>query len=148
MAKKNEGIMISGGTMSAGQVAVGQNATATSTHFGSGSNVNMDSNLINTQQSASANEHKLTDLPALLTALKEVLNDIPKEKSDEAEAIVAQATQLVDVATKDKPNRSILQVLSSGLKEAATFLKDSVPDALKIASQITSIVARLHGISP
>jgi hypothetical protein len=84
-------------------------------------------------------------LPTLSRTLTEHLRSAPGDKSDEAAAVAAQAARLVGEATAEKPNRTLLQVLSSGLKQTAAFLKDSVPDAFTIAGQITSLVARLHG---
>jgi hypothetical protein len=124
MAGRNEGIIVTNGTISATQIAVGRGASNTLTQTGHGE-----------------------DLQALLRTLTELLRQTPAEKSEEAEAVAAQAAQLVEAAGKEKPNRTMLQVLASGLKQAASFLKEAVPDAVTIAGQIASVVARLHGLS-
>ena len=147
MNKRNEGIIVTNGTFTAEQVAVGRNSSATTLHAGAGSNVNLDSHLAGVEQSATGRRGEGADLKELHQTLTELLRAAPGNKQEEAEALAAQASQLVEAATKDKPNRTMLQVLSSGLKQTASFLKDSVPDAFTIAQQIASIVAKIHGIS-
>ncbi len=148
MTDKNEGIILSSGTIIASQIAVGQGATAKATHIGSGSNVNIRSELTDVQQSAGASDAHIEELQALLQVLKERLRSAPSDKSYEAEAVAAQAAQLIEGATKDKPNRTLLQVLANGLKQTAEFLNDSIPGAVSIAGQIVTLVGRIHGLTP
>jgi hypothetical protein len=151
MTGKNEGIVVSGGGVRAGYLAVGRGARVDAMEIGSGANVNVGSGLTGVQQTAGmtaagsgADEQNLA---ALLEILTKILNTAPANKADEAEALAAQAAQLVEAAGKDHPNRTMLQVISGGLKQTAELLKDAVPAAVKLTGQILDVVARLHGLS-
>jgi hypothetical protein len=151
MTGKNEGIVVSGGNVRAGHLAVGRGARVDAMDIGSGSNVNVGSSLTGMQQTAgemaAGGGAEEQDLAALLEILTKILNTTPTNKSEESEALAAQAAQLVEAAGKDHPNRTMLQVISGGLKQTAEFLKDAVPAAVKVTGQILDVVARLHGLS-
>jgi hypothetical protein len=151
MTGRNEGIIVSGGGgVQVDQLAVGRGAKVNAMYVGSGSNVNVGSRLTGMQQlagnTAASDGVDDQDLPALLNTLMKHLESAPANKSDEAGALAAQASQLVEAAGKVHPNRTFLQVISSGLKQTATFLTDAVADAVTVAGQIVNLVARLHGI--
>jgi hypothetical protein len=151
MAGRNEGIIISGGGgIHVDQLAVGRGSKVNAMHVGNGSNVNVGSSLTGVQQTewtnAAPGGADEQDLAALLNTLKKLLETVPANKSDEAKAVAAQATQLVEAAGKAHPNRTMLQVVSSGLKQTAEFLADAVPGSVTVARQIVNLVAKLHGI--
>jgi hypothetical protein len=151
MVKKNEGVVISGGDIRAGHFAVGPGASVYATHVGGGSNVNIGSRLTSTKQTGyavvGAGGGKEQDLATLLEALTEALKTAPANKSEQAEALVSQAAQLIEIAGNDHPNRTMLQVISSGLKQTAEFLKEAVPAAVKLTGQILDVISKLHGLS-
>lgn len=129
MTERNEGIIMSGGSLTAGQLAVGRGATAQQNATGAPA-----------LDPAEA-QH---ELQALLAQLTHALQTAPATHTEESEAVAAQAAQLVRVAAKPEPNRNLLHVAVSGLKQTAEFLKDAVPNAVVVAEQIVSLVSRLH----
>jgi hypothetical protein len=151
MVKKNEGVVVSGGDIRAGHFAVGRGAGVYATEISGGSNANIGSRLTSMQQTGGAvvggSGGEEQDLATLLEALIKVLNTAPANKSEEAEALASQAAQLIEVAGKNHPNRTMLQVISGGLKQTAEFFKDAAPAAVKLTGQILDVVARLHGLS-
>jgi ElaB/YqjD/DUF883 family membrane-anchored ribosome-binding protein len=127
MSGRNDGIVLRGnGNIKATQIVVGNHATGTMT--------------------TAASPGDKADLESLLQRLAELLAKSPSAGGDEAEALTLQARQLVEVASKEAPNPSLLKVIGSGLKQTAAFLKDSAPAAVETAGQIVSLVAKLHGV--
>ncbi len=128
MTGRNEGLIMSGGTLSAGALAVGHDAVA--------------------QQNASAPAldpaEARRELQALLAQLADALRTAPATHAEESDEVAAQAARLVAAALKPQPNRNLLDVAASGLRRTAEFLKDAVPNAVVAAEQIASLVIRLH----
>jgi hypothetical protein len=129
MSGRNEGIIMSGGSLTAGQLAVGRGATTQQNGTGAAP-----------LDPAEAQR----ELQALLAQLTQALKAAPATHAEESEAVAAQATQLVRVAAKPEPNRGLLQVAASGLHQTAEFLKDVVPNAVVVAGQIVTLISRLH----
>jgi hypothetical protein len=113
-------------------------------------NVNVESTLTNVQMSvgaiAAASDADKKQLQDLLKQLNDALKQVPAEKAEQAEAVATQASQLVETAAKDKPNKTMLQVVGNGLRQTADFLKDAIPSAVTIAGQIVSLIGKIHGI--
>jgi ElaB/YqjD/DUF883 family membrane-anchored ribosome-binding protein len=150
MSGKNEGIAISGGGIRADQLAVGRGAKIETMRIGGGANVDIGSHLTGVQQTGGATPSATSadeqDLQELLKTLTALLEKAPADKSDEAQALSAQAAQLVETAAKDNPNRTMLHILGKGIKDTAEFLKDAVPGAVTVAEKIVSLVVALHGV--
>ena len=60
--------------------------------------------------------------------------------------LASQAKEIVDEAVKTQPNKSRLQRMGDGLKKTADFLKETVPSAVTIATQMVALVSKIHGI--
>ncbi|MCP4352409.1 MAG: hypothetical protein GY795_43675 [Desulfobacterales bacterium] len=85
------------------------------------------------------------ELEELIKQLSSVLQEAPSDKSDETETITETAKQLVEVATKEKPNKSMVQISASGLKQAAESIADVVPKVLGVVTQIIQFVYKIIG---
>jgi hypothetical protein len=66
--------------------------------------------------------------------------------AENAEAVAAQATSLIETAAKENPNNTMLKTIAGGLKTTAEFLKDAIPSAVTIAAQIASVVGKIFGL--
>lgn len=114
-----------------------------------GAIVNIKSTLTNVQQSVgdihSDNEDARKELEALIGQLSEALEKVPAEKQEQAEAVAQTAKMLVDTARAEKPNKTMLQVSSEGLKQAAQNLAGVMPTVVTIAGQIVAAIAKLTG---
>ena len=124
--------------------------TSNSYNVQNSQNVVINSTLTNAILTVSAmpvgDEAQKRELKDLLQKLNDALPQTAVEKSAEAEAVAAQAKGLVEEAAKPQPNKPMLQMFGQGLKNTAAFLKDTVPAAVTIAGQITSLVGKIHGI--
>ncbi len=85
------------------------------------------------------------ELKELIKQLSSVLQEAPSDKSDETETITETAKQLVEAATKEKPNKSMVQISASGLKQAAESIADVVPKVLGVVTQIVQFVYKIIG---
>ena len=137
----NRGIIVNGGDFNAGQVAVGDGARA-QMNVGSGANLRIGS-----RRGSAGQEDPQAALQSLLQELQAALRTAPPRRAVEADLIAAQATQLVKAATTRETDRPILQHIGKGLKETASFLRETVPSAITIVGQIVSLVSRLHGVN-
>ncbi len=87
-----------------------------------------------------ANLQTRAQLKQLLIELGNELQQAPAAKSAEAEAVAQTAKQLIEQATKDKPNKPLLQITSQGLKQAAENIADVLPQVLSISTTIIGII--------
>ena len=85
------------------------------------------------------------NLAKLVQQLNTALQQAPKERQEDAEAVADTAKDLVDKAAKGKPNKASISITAEGLKAAAANLKDVIPDVLSIASLIVTSVMKLVG---
>lgn len=164
MAKKNQGVIVTNGSIQADQLVVGPGASAEktvhvrsvdqsrheTTNISNSSNINVKSTLTNVQQTvggmAAGSAAQKEALRALLATLGDALQKVPPHKAEEAEATAAQAAGLVEAAAKGAPNRTMLKIIAGGLKETANFLKEVAPDAVTVAGQIVALVGKIHGM--
>jgi hypothetical protein len=112
-----------------------------------GAFINIRSTLTDVQQSAgglsTGDPGTRAELQKQIQQLSDILQKIPAELQDEAQA-VAQATQaLVDTAKDANPNRTMLQITGEGLKKAAQNLAAVAPLVLPLASQIVATVTQM-----
>lgn len=83
------------------------------------------------------------ELQNLIEQLEKALEEVPWDKSQEAEAVAETAKQLVCAAQKDKPNPKMIQISAESLKKAAENIASVLPIVLPIAKQITDIILKL-----
>jgi hypothetical protein len=114
-----------------------------------GAIVNLKSTLRNVHQTAGqipgGDEDGRKQLQALIEKLSAELEKVPQEKKDDAEAVAQTAKALIDQASSQKPNKTLLQISGEGLKQAAKNIADVLPAVAPIALQIVALVARLSG---
>jgi Double zinc ribbon len=92
--------------------------------------------IVNTAQASG--DH--AELQQLLKQLEALLQQLPATQQSEAEAVAALATQTVQQATSAKPNKTLVQISSEGLKQAAQNLAEVFPTVLKIAALVAKIM--------
>lgn len=114
-----------------------------------GAIINIKSTLTNVQQSVgdirTSDESSRKELETLIGQLSEVLQKVPAEHQEQAQAVAETAKVLVDTAKAEKPNKTMLQISGEGLKQAAQTLGEVMPTVLTIASQIVMTIAKLTG---
>ena len=112
-----------------------------------GAIINIKSTLTNVQQSVgdirTSDETTRKELETLIGQLSEALQKVPPEHQDEAQAVAETAKVLVDTAKAEKPNKTMLQISSEGLKQAAQNLADVMPTVVNIAGRIVLAIVNL-----
>lgn len=81
-------------------------------------------------------------LQQLVEQLRESLQQVPLNKAEEAQAVAESTEALINQATKEKPNKTLVQISGEGLKQAAQNLAVVVPAVLGIATQIVDTIGR------
>jgi hypothetical protein len=110
-------------------------------------NIHGNNNIVNTAsildsvtQSVQANtnlsEPDKDTLNSLLEQLNIALKEMPKENADDAEAVAETAKTLIERATKEKPNKRLIEISSDGLKGAAQNIAAITPSVLLAAQAI------------
>lgn len=111
--------------------------------------INIKSNLTNVQQSIGqmhiGDQATRKELEELIGQLNEALQKTPESHLEQAEALAETTKALVEAAKAEKPNKTMLQITSAGLKQAAQNLAGVMPLVAPIAAQIVMTVARLAG---
>lgn len=114
-----------------------------------GAIVNIKSTLTNVQQSVgdirTDDQAARQELEALIGQLSEALEKVPAGKQEEAQAVAETAKALVDTATAEQPNKTMVKITGEGLKQAAQNLAEVMPTVVSIATQIALTVAKLIG---
>jgi hypothetical protein len=77
--------------------------------------------------------------------LKAELAKVPPELESEAEAVAQTTEALVEVASAEKPNKTMIEITGEGLKKAAENIAAVMPTVLTIATQIVATVSRIVG---
>lgn len=112
-------------------------------HGNQGVVMNIGSTLQNVTQtikhSPSLPQSQKEQLVALVEELKEQLSQVPGENAEDAEAVAETAKVLVENASKEKPNKSLLSISASGLKEAAKSLAAVAPTVFEVAMKIVAL---------
>ena len=115
-----------------------------------GAMINIKSTLTNLQHSVgdirTDDQNARQELEKLIGQLSEALEKIPEESQEHAQAVAETAKALVDTAKIEKPNKTMLQITSEGLKQAAQNLAEVMPVVVTIASQIVMTVAKLTSV--
>ena len=106
--------------------------------------VNVKSQISNAVQQIettyNANLQTRAQLKELLIELGNELQQAPRAKIAEAEAVAETAKQLVDQATKERPNKPLLQISAQGLRQAAENIASVLPNVLSISTKIIDII--------
>jgi hypothetical protein len=118
----------------------------------SGSNIGM-LNIENTMTNVTQNvgnipnmdQSSRDELKQLMQQLNTALKNTPAEKADDAEAVANAAKELIDDISKDKPNKTTVQIKLSGLKAAAENIAKVLPSVLPIATQIVTFISKSFG---
>ena len=112
-----------------------------------GANVNIKSTLTNVTQTIgalpAADPSAKAELESLMQQLNDALQQVPADKAEEAEAVAQSAELLVNTATAEKPNKTMIQITGEGLKQAAKSVADVMPTILAIATQIVTTISQL-----
>lgn len=114
-----------------------------------GSIVNIKSQLRSVQQTVgeiqTGDETTRQELEKLIQDLSAALEKAPLARHEQAEAVASTAKALVDQASADQPNHTMLKITADGLKQAAKNLADVTPTVLAIATQVVLAIGRLTG---
>ncbi len=114
---------------------------------GSNNVVNINSTLNSVHQFIQANStvepSSKEKLENLLRELESALKEVPEEKGNEAEAVAEMAKSLIENATKEKPNESLVEIFIDGLKKAAGTIADITPKVLLTAQAIIVFIKTL-----
>lgn len=127
MAEHNEGIIITGGSFTAEQVATGQNAQAIKTVY------------------TIADELRNTNKEQVAVALEDLLKAIQAHSdsiTDEPEVVQA-VQQIAEEVKKEKPSKLTLKSLLDGIKQVVEPLTDVVQKVVTLRGAI----ALLLGVS-
>ncbi len=114
-----------------------------------GAIVNFKSTLTNVRQTVkavpTADEAEKKELERLVVELSTALESLSADKAELAEALAQQTQSLIEEATKEKPNKTMLGISANGLKQAAGTVADVAPKVLQVATQIAEFVMKLAG---
>ena len=114
-----------------------------------GAILNIKSTLSNVTQSIGTAPHldptTKTSLTRLVNQLSTMLERVPPAQTADAEAVAETAKGLVEQATKEKPNKTLVQLSAEGLKTTAAYLAGVLPDITKVATEIARLAIALVG---
>jgi hypothetical protein len=114
-------------------------------------NINAPQSIVNIQSTMSNVTQMINAAPAieqstkdqLLQLVQELTTELekaPADAADDVEVLANEAQMVITDATKDKPNRKIIQIRLEGLRTAATDLATVVPSVLPIAIKIADLL--------
>lgn len=126
MSGHNEGINVSGGSLSAGQIAVGSGAQAIQNTY----------NLAN-QLGESGKSEVAQAITELLKAL-----EVHSDKVPDKEEVTQAVQQVAEEVQKEKPNKFTLKGLLSSLKESL----GSVVEITEKVTVLQKVVALMMGL--
>lgn len=92
------------------------------------------------QINPSLSDDKKGEIKNLLDQLNSLLQQVPEERVDDAEAVAEMARRLVENAGKEKPNKSLVKINMDGLKKAAEQVGSIIPNVLITAQAIMDFV--------
>jgi hypothetical protein len=105
-----------------------------------GDNAHIQINAMNLDALPADDADQKAKLEALLAQLNELLQQAPLEKQDDAKAVAKTTENLIQEASAENPNKSMLKVTASGMKEAAQAIAGVVPSAIKVVKEISDTV--------
>ncbi len=110
--------------------------------------VNIGSTLTSVYQSLEVNSYinssSKQEIEKLLQELESALKEVPDENADDAEVVAEMAKSLIENATKEKPNKKLIEISAEGLKKAAKDLAIIIPSVLLISEKLISFILALH----
>ncbi len=68
------------------------------------------------------------------------MKEVPDENAGDAEVVAEMAKSLIENATKEKPNKKLIEISAEGLKKAAKDLAIIIPSVLLISEKLISTV--------
>jgi hypothetical protein len=112
-----------------------------------GAVLNIKSTLTDVQQSVGAipvaDQATRDELIKLIAQLNVVLQTAPPDRSEQAEAVAEMAKALIDSATGDRPNKTMVRIAGESLDQAAADLAHMMADISVLATQIVTTVNEL-----
>jgi hypothetical protein len=90
-----------------------------------------------------ANQSDKDKLKNLMIRLEDALGQVPPENKEEAEAVAETAKALIETASKEKPNKAMIEITGEGLKKAAKNIASVTPIVLPIAIEIVKAVSSI-----
>ena len=112
-----------------------------------GAILNIKSTLSNVQQSVgaipAADAADRAALTSQIQQLSDILQKLPAEQQEYAQALAETTQALVNAAKQQKPNPAMVQITGDGLMQAAKNLAAVTPLVLPLAGQIVQTVTRL-----
>ncbi len=117
-----------------GSISIGGNVSGGNVNIG-GSQTFHDNVTINMNAISASEDHR-QELAALVEQLNAALATLPQE---DAEVIETLAQDAVNEASKDKPNKRLLEIKGENLKKAAENLATVAPIVVKIAKTLLMI---------
>jgi Caspase domain len=103
-------------------------------------------NIRSTVTSVAADAHTYdprAELLRMVAELKRELQGAPAQLLSEAEAVAELADDLVAKVSRERPNRTTLQIGAAGLAQAAQNLAGALPAMPRLAAQIATLVGQL-----
>lgn len=105
-----------------------------------GDNAHIQVNALNLGAVAGDDPETRKTLETLVTRLNGLLETVPPDQKDHAEAVATYTDQLIDQAGAEAPNKPMLQITAKGMKEAAQALAGVVPSAVTVVKEIADTV--------
>jgi hypothetical protein len=113
----------------------------------SGAVLNIKSKLDNVTQTVNnmpnTDSSERQELQGLIEQLKAELEKVPPELESEAEAVAQTTELLIETASADKPNKTMIEITGEGLKKAAENIAGVMPTVLTIATQIVFAISKV-----
>jgi tRNA C32,U32 (ribose-2'-O)-methylase TrmJ len=110
-----------------------------------GAVINIKSKLDNVKQTVhnapSLASETQAELEKLVSELEEALKPVAEARPEDADRVADMTAMVVKEATRQQPNKSILNVSLEGLKEAANAVAAIAPAVIGVATKIANVVA-------
>lgn len=114
-----------------------------------GASLNIKSALDHVVQSIGVLPHadNLTkaELQKLVSQLNEALKRVPPERAEEAEAVANMTQSIMNTASSEMPNKTMIQITGEGLRRVAKNIADVTPAVLGIVTQIVTTIVKIVG---
>ena len=93
------------------------------------------------ENAAAVEDHRKQELVKLIQELTAALEGAASKAPEDSERIVQAAEMVAAEVSKQKPNKSFLNITAEGLKEAAKAVEAIAPSVLSVAGKIAAYVA-------
>jgi hypothetical protein len=124
------GHIVSSGTISTGSFS-GINVGVT---IGHGSSTSVSGVTINAVPAADDAAQK--ELERLIARLNALLKEVAASQREDADAVAQSTQMLLDTASVETPNPTLVQSLGSMLQQSAQAFKDNLPEIVEVAGKI------------